>query len=528
MQVSRRDFLAVCALVSSPLIPTDVFGWGAFKRFAGTHRMIAHHAHDLMRNNPGLMGTRFPGIEDIVKHDFATSRTSGTGPDIEGSTPYSWHYYNPWTKKGSGPFAVAKHFLEMVYEIRKNPNSPKAAKAASWAAHFIADMHVPYHVTGIPAAEAYKRLKERDWRLTEFESGWLGLYWTRPAYVDPGWGLNHKFEKAIVEFCRLHPEGRDKKADWFDPWYNNGVEISDLVQGVTSSHQLWEGLAHKRWNREGRDHAVYDVLADIEPYDPEWKNYKIWLRKPWIGGLEASVMGYAHRCANFTRNHSIEIWDKAHIGLAHAIRAVKTLYRGALSALEIKAHTSRSDKGIYKITGRVTNHANEVAHDVHLKIGYFGSDGRKKALVEYINELGPKQTEHLTWTKRVEPGQKFNFVLEVAGWYERQPDLGYNISRFTIKGGKDQPPIEVRESDCRIPPGAEPYETARFRGYKGEYDGKMWTVGPGRHWYDDQKRHIKDFQCRNYRGWRVGPQINYDKKGNIIKKWFVNRKKSKK
>ncbi len=91
--------------------------------------------------------------------------------------------------------------------------------------------------------------------------------------------------------------------------------------------------------------------------------------------------------------------------------------------------------------------------------------------------------------------------------------------------------IEKPPSDCpkcKIPPGAEWFESKRYKGYKKKYEGKWILAGPGTRYYDNQKRHIKSKECWNYRGWLTGPQVRYDRNGNINKKWCVQRKLKKK
>ena len=226
--ISRRKFLGLGAatLGSLAVNPLDAFSWGAINRIAPTHQIIAHNAHDMVtRDVVCKRGFIFPSREEILKHDWVALNPTnmdhfvyGTGPDVEGMTPYSWHYWNPQKNWGKGPYAVGKHFQELAQGLRTNPNGPGAAKSASWTSHFIADMHVPYHVFGMPAVEAHRRFQRNNYILKPKESGPSYLYgaWNPPF----GWGENEDFRYALLHYTRNHPLIEEGKAgnDWFDPW----------------------------------------------------------------------------------------------------------------------------------------------------------------------------------------------------------------------------------------------------------------------------------------------------------------------
>ncbi|MEA4951492.1 MAG: hypothetical protein VB107_02330, partial [Aminivibrio sp.] len=97
---------------------------------------------------------------------------SGPGPDVDGASPYSWHYYNPRTGKGLAPKKVADFFSVMMH---KRVRGESQAREAAWAAHFLADMFVPYHVTGMPEEEAWQSFMAGT-PLGEKETGPAELY----------------------------------------------------------------------------------------------------------------------------------------------------------------------------------------------------------------------------------------------------------------------------------------------------------------------------------------------------------------
>ncbi|HMA67196.1 MAG TPA: hypothetical protein VKO20_05200, partial [Desulfosalsimonadaceae bacterium] len=160
-------------------MPGKAYGWGAvtvpIKPAPGpwesvnwtcpvtTHQFILSKAHLRLQNDPAYYGSGFPNFNAILAYEGVKFNgayqslqwgMSGPGPDSEGRTNYSDHYYNPEIGEGGAPAKITENYESLV-EGLLHGDANKSAKAASWGAHFLADMHVPYHVVGIPGEKAY-------------------------------------------------------------------------------------------------------------------------------------------------------------------------------------------------------------------------------------------------------------------------------------------------------------------------------------------------------------------------------------
>ncbi|MCK5231166.1 MAG: hypothetical protein KAR13_12915, partial [Desulfobulbaceae bacterium] len=93
-----------------------VFPWGGVNYWCPTHQAIISEAYKLLSKDPAFRGSGFLNFNSIFAHEGVDIRESyldftghGPGPDAEGATLYSWHYYNPYTWKGFAPRAVRIH-----------------------------------------------------------------------------------------------------------------------------------------------------------------------------------------------------------------------------------------------------------------------------------------------------------------------------------------------------------------------------------------------------------------------------------
>lgn len=136
------------------LLANFAYPWGSLDEapYVNTHKYIDEVAYGALQKNT-FVSENFPDIKNILFYEGINRKAQGRGPDSEGSTLYSEHYYNPITGEGNAPQAVKKYFIKLS-EANMGINMGDGAKAAAWAAHFLADMFVPYHVVGMPASLA--------------------------------------------------------------------------------------------------------------------------------------------------------------------------------------------------------------------------------------------------------------------------------------------------------------------------------------------------------------------------------------
>jgi hypothetical protein len=217
--------------------PSEGVPWGALKEYAETHQYILREAMKLAASDPAFV-QKFPSAEELVNHDYVLVTAlgkSGPGPDVDGASPYSWHYYNPRTEKGLAPKKVADFFSVMMH---KRVRGESQAREAAWAAHFLADMFVPYHVTGMPEEEAWQSFMAGT-PLGEKETGPAELY-SMKSPPPAGWGEGGDFSSALELFFNEYPPENDEGVDWFDPWYFNGWGGATAPGIATGSHGFWE------------------------------------------------------------------------------------------------------------------------------------------------------------------------------------------------------------------------------------------------------------------------------------------------
>ncbi len=122
--------------------------------------------------------------------------------------------------------------------MHKRVRGESQAREAAWAAHFLADMFVPYHVTGMPEEEAWQSFMAGT-PLGEKETGPAELY-SMKSPPPAGWGEGGDFSSALELFFNEYPPENDEGVDWFDPWYFNGWGGATAPGIATGSHGFWE------------------------------------------------------------------------------------------------------------------------------------------------------------------------------------------------------------------------------------------------------------------------------------------------
>ena len=318
------------------VVPTSkVYGWGAVYGWCMTHQEIDTQAYSLLRQDPAFGYSDFPSLPDILSYEgvasvfnekFLDMTGFGPGPDSNHASPYSWHYFNPLAgeEKGKAPAAVSVQFYFLL-----SPGNQERIKSASWAAHFLADMSVPYHVVGIPREEAVHHTLNRQDLLSENDTGPLLLYGAlmrEQQTPAQGWGLLHNFSEATRFY--IHNMASEE-ADWYDPWYANGYGLLGSHKVGTSSHVLWEYTADRHLDMANYPHAE-------GRYNPVWTNaapnYEF--ADDYLPISQSSqAAAFTAQVAAFTRNRIAEIHRNPGMGLNNAIRNVATLWRASISGL---------------------------------------------------------------------------------------------------------------------------------------------------------------------------------------------------
>ncbi len=390
----------------------------------------------------------FLSVDDILQYegvDVGTTASFGTytygpGPDADGSSPYSWHWYNPRTFTGYAPRAAGNQFFDFALAaLQPAFDREKALKGMAWSAHFLADMFVPFHVNGVPFYHATPELEAGPYILSEIESGPLYLCNLTPSQMLPasqpdtkkyeGFGLNNDFTGAYAIFKSTREKAElmndwVNPIDWFDPWYWNGSTSSV----VFSSHVTFESNAHATWLASGGINNP--VFSGPGFYDNLWVNgvpdYEF--RGNAVAVQSEQVWKFASRVADRTSVFTQQMFMAPDWGIRQSVYAVYTLWRSAWSALQpvINIRPDITDQGNIIITTYVNNHAPEACQNVKIRLTIM--DGPVvffQKSIPLTDNLPGTVTGYIDWTVPVERNKNYTVLTEVAGAYDKTPDLQY-------------------------------------------------------------------------------------------------------
>lgn len=449
-------FTATC-LFPALVLPRNVLAWGSFRPLensplfsSNTHQLIMQNAMIMLRGDPIFKKTPFPAVHNIIKHDWVTydllkGIVVGPGPDADGNSQYSDHYWNPITRKGNGPMAVREHLIELLKGMYYNPNGPITAKGASWAGHFTADMHVPYHVVGIPASEAYNNARNNSGYLSEEQCGPLSLSSHHPS----GWGRNNDFTYALNYFVNHNPPGKDPNigihptVDWYDPWYSNGYAVRDISNDLFlnyedssllySSHVSWEERAHSRWD-VNEANRIYAEMTKLSPYDIEnWVNNKVGASDNYYTVIADSAAWYAHLCALGTRNLIEGGRPEPTFLICRAIRAVATLFRACMTGIDLEYRIGRStDNDVEVIATAYNHHPTHNLYDVDMTLNYGPHEYTRKIFLQSKGAVTPNQSVTMTFRVPVPINRMVKVSLDATGLYHKTPDACYQFTTFEL------------------------------------------------------------------------------------------------
>jgi len=474
-------------LILFPLSVSHAFSWGGAFYWSPTHQVILTEAYNFLSQDPAFQGSGFLSLNSIllnegvlVNVDYALDPSVvGPGPDATGASPYQWHYYNPLTGKGRAPAAVQMYYKQLVDLNDKNDKG----KAAAWSAHFLADMSVPYHIVGMPSDEAIKYRNSDTQYLSEDITGPLLLYDNKATDRMPptGWGENHLFGSAIVNFVDDHSGG---DVDWFDPWYSNGSGLKNSHEVAFSSHVLWEADAHKKYLECGYTGIV---ASEVGRYNPAWKNGAPNINFN-INIMEAQAAGaalFTHDVALYTRKQILHIHRNAEVGIFNAMRNVATLWRGSITGLRPALYYYEkvsSDPNEYGVECRIRNMADASAKNVQIKLYVFHNQKLVHTHKLAGGNIVAGGTGSVQFRVGLIPDREYGIAMAVAARYDI-PDLQY----ATVNGiFRSRPGIQKPGDDYknRHDPFAGILGTWEFGRNKNDFIGNVvLTSKKGKHGY---------------------------------------------
>ncbi len=439
-KISRREALKLAGfsflgVTAKFAFPTAAHAWssvhkikkGPIERLVNTHALcIDTPAYNVLSATRSFKeADYFPTLEDILYWEGSDAEGGdGHGPDRTGNSDYSEHYYNPALEesllfgedaKGRGPKSCAKHAKDLYLGIANGSDAKSTAKAAAWAAHYLADMNVPFHVIGCNYATLSKIYRQGKNTLPPEIFGDLGLAYGNNDRVD------HYFKNEMEYYKEFR--GKDIKADWFDPWYWNGKSTPAYR---LSSHVLWEGFNHPASLLKN------NKIFHIAVYHPYWENPTPVFKEPWEA-FHNNVEAFAIKLAKETRKDLKIRFDNAHVGMKIAADAVLTLWRASISALKPDINIIETE-GKWKISLTVTNvDEYNAASEVRARISVIQKGGIRtpKDEIEVGNIPLNKRIEiENAWVLDVPNPKKdgpYQFQVEVIGSYKNVPDAQYTV-----------------------------------------------------------------------------------------------------
>ncbi len=441
--------LLLAVWLALPFTSGRAHAWGVLAP-ATTHQHIMKEAYRLLQADPAFDPRKFPTLDDMMKHEgvyWGTAQYTGAGygilpdislldgpgPDAKGNSPFSWHYYNPKTGEGGGPDAVRRHYRYLA-EGMLTGKKEVLPKAGAWSAHFLADMHCPYHVNGATLETAKKILAQQleHYKGTKYEGhvyldddvkGSVKL-----GYLTPVKFLSNDFRTEIDRFFAAG-------VDWFDPWYYNG---DAGLHTQTPSHIAWEV-------------TINPGPYNLNGFDGGWKNGKpAWKGAADVQGAQAADQAKAAAAA--CRADLTKYFDDPQPMVNRAILAVYTMWRASFSALDPTIEAAGKD-GFIVARGTVRNRGNGTMSQAEAQLVPTGCAIVSESPVQQLGTIpagGAAQTKE--WKLKAE-GPTCVLKMEAVA-SSSVPDLQYAAVETSV-ASPAQKDAKAERPGADTPAGAE-------------------------------------------------------------------------
>jgi hypothetical protein len=438
---SRVSIILLVVILLAVLFPTQALGWSAVNGNR-THKEIDDRAYTIIKGDKAFAAVKFPQLPSIEDNDYVNpSDQKGPGPDVAGASNCSEHYFNvrlltpiAQTEMGSrasnggnGPSAVEDQYTILANALLAG-NSSDSAHAASWLAHYAADLNTPYHTQGTTRADMEQRLinaggaNAKSLPLPSYITGPVNNFSQMYPQVHPNDYLTEY--KAFLNATK----GITATEDWFDPWYWDGGIVSPKI---LSSHVTFEGM-------------TWFFPNNVAGYSPLWSNANASFDYP-VESQAAQASAFALATAKQTQMMADSLVMNFHekltpVGsfLENSIRSAATVWRASYSALIPSVTISIPDKTQpkkLKVEGSVTNLASEEADNVQFKITVSGGTLKSGEVSPSVDTVfGDNGKKMYTWNVEAAALGYCTIKLEVIGRYYKTPDLQYGITQVTAAG----------------------------------------------------------------------------------------------
>ncbi|OFZ13295.1 MAG: hypothetical protein A2X86_16225 [Bdellovibrionales bacterium GWA2_49_15] len=414
------------------MLPKTAYSWGSFQGF-NTHQFLLDVAYDQLKQDPAFQESGFPTLEKIyanegvfyVSDDPSTgiSVISGPGPDNPNSTPDSWHYYNPILDRGNGPATTARFFKYLARGQVTSTSEATVEKSAAWSAHFMADMSVPYHVVGMPLADFKTEALDSSGNL--LPQVIFSNVISDDRFLMNYQGVGTHSADWVQEAGRFYEDSKVRSyADWFDPWYWNGVWPATTK---SSSHMQWEAWVFHNWNNS-------DVV--LSGYSKGWTNPAPAFEPAW-DEMQTQAEELAKRSATTTRANMTAWTASAAEALSQSATDIWTIWRASITGLRCMSFASPDltmpGKKVFLLKVAVANLTRETAQNVQVRLSVVkGGKLLSENPVMIVGDL-PNYTETekvgvtSAWKVEVADPRGMKVKIEVIGGFSNTPDRQYYV-----------------------------------------------------------------------------------------------------
>ena len=509
MNFFKSFIFIICVLL---IYTIDAYAWSSMESFDGfsTHQFLNAKAYEEIKKHPGLHYSGFPPLGVIQKYSGVTILNKGLGPDVDGNSYFSEHWYNPANEQGQAPKTIKRLHANLIKAL----NRPKKgihyseeralnnkARLAAYSAHYIQDMTCPMHVSGMERSKIQKNKVGSFKDISPYAVRYIDGRWV--GYTQGDWKiLVNRYE---ADRSKNVINGRHYR-DFFDPLYYNGyldkfaAYFIDKGASELGSHFQYEMQVEIKYARLFLDpsysgHSEKWDIQEKRGYIPEGYKNDIDMK---LLAIKAAKETY-HRIG--TAILPGELWvDQMNMYNSIKIpyydwwRAIQLTYvtwRSSFCALHIKQNDIKFVKvpnqpKQYKLYVKVTNFEPTASiHGINViyKIkGNFKDDGGTISFSDSIpaNDISGWHGAN-KFFKINDPGKlSGKIAIEILGKYNQQiPDSGIKKIEYDLKFIKKEA-IEVSTAIPDLQPQDEqgleeevPIFIARSRPPKPDTDAQL-------------------------------------------------------
>jgi Mg-chelatase subunit ChlD len=428
-----KIFTAVVTVIilATMFIPGQALSWSAVT-INRTHADIANAAYNIISADPAFKNIKFPDIKAIQDNDYVNVNRTGTGPDVIGASNASAHFYNPRLeaqnkKAGGAPDAVKDEFTKLVNAF-SGGKTTDANHAASWLAHYMSDISMPYHTQGTYRSDIMAIYTAAGGKnatsvpLPDYVTGPMNLSTT--VFAHP-----NNFKKEIENFLGA-TVNHTATEDWFDPWYWDGT----INAMLSSSHVVFEG---ETFDMPGAWWAPFTPA--VEKYSDLWFNPEPSFDNV-VAKQSAAIREFARKEAGIAQRTTDGVnglVSAAPPYLKMSIEDAATVWRASFSALAPTVAFSVPDKNQpqkLKVTGTVMNNSDDTAYAVQYRITVTGGTLKSGEKQKVIDDIGGGYGRSVEWEVEAAKLGYCTVKLEIIGQYKNTPDLQYAVTQVTAPG----------------------------------------------------------------------------------------------